>query len=303
MKKSIKALATLTLSLSLILSNSVFAGAETALEEQTKEHENSISSGVVDYNASIQNGTTTPDFSDPSAYINAVTGGTNSAGSTSTSSNANTTTNPSTSTNNSESSTNSTDVKNDASNKLTTEDTTVKFEEATQTLVNSFTFSNSNIIVTPDNKTTTNVYLKNLKIEVPITDSEFNTYYAYIKDGDKVTDDTVWKSASTTVTITQEGKGKVYFKVSDGENEYLANTNSFVLDKTKPVVKGIVSGKTYSTARNITINDTISGIKSVTVNGKKVNVTKELSLSKAGNYTISVTDNSNNVATLKFKIK
>lgn len=78
------------------------------------------------------------------------------------------------------------------------------------------------------------------------------------------------------------------------------STGEFIIDNTKPTVKGVKNGKTYKKAVKITVSDKY-GIKSVKLNGKTVKTGTKVS--KNGSYTLKVTDNAGNVQTVKFKVK
>lgn len=74
----------------------------------------------------------------------------------------------------------------------------------------------------------------------------------------------------------------------------------FTIDNTKPSVKGVQNGKTYTKPVTIKFSDK-NGIKTAKLNGK--NVKTGAKVSKKGTYTLKVTDNAGNVQTIKFKVK
>ncbi|MCI9077980.1 MAG: hypothetical protein HFH68_03510 [Lachnospiraceae bacterium] len=74
----------------------------------------------------------------------------------------------------------------------------------------------------------------------------------------------------------------------------------FIIDRTKPSVKGVKNGKTYKKAVTISFSDE-NGIQSASLNGKAFRNGSKAS--KKGTYTLKVTDNAGNVKTVKFKIK
>ncbi len=107
-----------------------------------------------------------------------------------------------------------------------------------------------------------------------------------------------------------DGSYKASIKLTEGKNTLVLTnkagetTYEMILDKTAPVIKGIEDG-TYAKKATFTVKDPISDIKSVTVNGKKVNVKKckkGYSLKEAGEYTIVVKDKAGNKATAKVTI-
>lgn len=74
----------------------------------------------------------------------------------------------------------------------------------------------------------------------------------------------------------------------------------FIIDRTRPSVKGIKNGKTYKKAVTIKLSDE-NGIQSAYLNGKPFRNGSKVS--KKGTYTLKVTDNADNIKTVKFKIK
>ena len=81
------------------------------------------------------------------------------------------------------------------------------------------------------------------------------------------------------------------------------NFKSFTVkvDGDKPTVKGVANKKTYKKSVKITFKDKLSGVKSATLNGKKIKSGKKIT--KAGKYTLVVTDKVGNKTTIKFRIK
>ncbi len=73
----------------------------------------------------------------------------------------------------------------------------------------------------------------------------------------------------------------------------------FIIDRTKPSIKGVKNGKTYKKAVTIKFSDK-NGIQSAYLNGKIFRNGSKAS--KKGTYTLKVTDNAGNVKTVKFKI-
>ena len=76
-------------------------------------------------------------------------------------------------------------------------------------------------------------------------------------------------------------------------------------DTKKPTVKGVKNNKTYKKSVKFKVSDK-SGIKKVTLNKKKIKVSKAkkgYTVKKNGKYTLKVWDKAGNVRTVKFKIK
>lgn len=93
-------------------------------------------------------------------------------------------------------------------------------------------------------------------------------------------------------------EGRHSIKASDNFGN--VSTKKFIVDKTKPLIKGIKDGKTYNKAVTIKFSDK-NGIKSAKLNGKTVKT--GVKASKKGTYTLKVTDNAGNVQKVKFTIK
>lgn len=80
-----------------------------------------------------------------------------------------------------------------------------------------------------------------------------------------------------------------------------SKTFTVTRDTKKPTVTGVKNKKTYSKKVTIKFSDSASGIASATLNDKKFKSGK--SVSKAGKYTLKVTDKAGNTTTIKFTIK
>jgi len=76
---------------------------------------------------------------------------------------------------------------------------------------------------------------------------------------------------------------------------------TFKTDKTAPIIKGIKNGKSYKKAVTVKYSDAGIGVRKALLNGKAVKSGKKVT--KAGNYTLKVTDKNGNTAKVKFKIK
>ena len=74
----------------------------------------------------------------------------------------------------------------------------------------------------------------------------------------------------------------------------------FIIDRTKPSVKGVKNGRTYKKAVTIKFSDK-NGIQSASLNGKPFRNGSKAS--RKGTYTLKVTDKAGNVKSVKFKIK
>lgn len=102
------------------------------------------------------------------------------------------------------------------------------------------------------------------------------------------------KSIKSGKKITKDGKYtlKVTDKAGNGKSV------KFVVDKKAPTTN--IKAKTYNASVKITFKDKMSGIKKVTLNGKKIKSGKKVTAE--GTYTLKLTDKAGNKKTIKFKI-
>ena len=108
-------------------------------------------------------------------------------------------------------------------------------------------------------------------------------------------DKNVGENKKVTATVTLEGADVANYQLESDTVETTANiTQAPVVDKTAPVIKGAVDGKTYCAALTLTITD--ENLDSVTVNGKTAALSNgKLTLNPAdGTQTVIATDKSGN---------
>ena len=111
-----------------------------------------------------------------------------------------------------------------------------------------------------------------------------------------------------TVTVNGVVIGNTKLKASASKTYKItaadANGNvscvSFRVDSTKPVIKGIKNGKKVTKPVTLRFKDNYK-MKSVTINGKKVN-NKKATVKKAGRYVVKAKDAAGNVTKLDFRI-
>ena len=104
------------------------------------------------------------------------------------------------------------------------------------------------------------------------------------------------KVSGKKISLKEDGKYTVTVKTKNAEE-----TISFVKDGTKPIVTGVENGETYTGAVTINFSDEISGIKTAKLGKKKIK--NGAKVTKAGTYTLKVTDKAGNKTTVKFTIK
>ena len=151
-------------------------------------------------------------------------------------------------------------------------------------------------------------------------DTEYVFKYAYIEKNKKSKDNfynnisfkMYLKNKNSNVKITPTGKTKEILDIEAKGETYDTTSNnpsdSTKKDKKKPTVKGVKNNKTYKKTVKIKVSDK-SGIKKVTLNGKKMKVSKfkkgyKITRKKSTkNYILKVWDKAGNKRVVKFKIK
>lgn len=94
-----------------------------------------------------------------------------------------------------------------------------------------------------------------------------------------------------------DGKHKLMVKDTYGNKKEI----TFKTDKIAPEVKNVKNKRTYRKAVTIRFSDAVSGVKTATLNGKKITSGKRVK--KVGSYTLKVTDKAGNSTKVKFQIK
>jgi hypothetical protein len=140
------------------------------------------------------------------------------------------------------------------------------------------------------------------------TDNEWKVYLngikgKYIKEPTKVT--IVSTRPTKSIKVNNKAiKEKVYEVNKEGKYTFKVTSNkgtktcSLIYDKTKP--KTNVESKAYKKKVKIKCSDKLSGIKKITLNGKKIK--NGYVVKKKGTYKLKVTDNAGNTKTVKFSI-
>lgn len=125
--------------------------------------------------------------------------------------------------------------------------------------------------------------------DVTITWEDKETYVSEVKYdgvafiGDKIVEDI---EGEHTISVTD-----VFGNTS---------THTFIIDKTTPTLDGINDTGMYEKSPNISINETGSGLKSVTLNGVELNNYNNIKVYETGTYTLVVTDKALNKLSYTF---
>lgn len=91
-------------------------------------------------------------------------------------------------------------------------------------------------------------------------------------------------------------------KATDRNNNVNSSISGVRADSASPKIKGFTNGKIYKKSITVTASDAISGIKSITVNGKKIGKNGK-TYSKNGSYSVVATDKAGNIAIKSFRIQ
>lgn len=111
-----------------------------------------------------------------------------------------------------------------------------------------------------------------------------------------------WKKVrKNSVLANKQGDWRLYLRFTTLNGKKIEKkTNSFVIDWTAPDVSGAKNGKTYSHTVKLKCKDLVSGIKKVTLNGKKCR--KTVSVTRSGSYKLCVEDQAKNKKQVCFSI-
>lgn len=131
-----------------------------------------------------------------------------------------------------------------------------------------------------------------------------------------VYDSAFWKKRATSgpddAVILSAGNGRYSFKTSEngiytvmvedtGGRRYSSTVKVSGIDDKKPAVAGVKNGRTYKKAVTVRFSDRQSGIRSATLNGRKIPSGKKVSAD--GTYRLVVADKAGNKSVVKFRIR
>lgn len=131
-----------------------------------------------------------------------------------------------------------------------------------------------------------------------------------------VNDSAFWKKRATSgpddAVILFAGNGRYSFKATKngfysvmvedtGGSRYSSAVKVSGIDDKKPAVGGVKNGRTYKKAVTVRFSDSQSGIKSATLNGRKISSGTKVSAD--GTYRLVVADQAGNKAIVQFRIR
>ena len=97
-----------------------------------------------------------------------------------------------------------------------------------------------------------------------------------------------------------------YYTVTATDTSNNSTTAKFIIDRTAPTISGVEKDAYYNSSKTLTFSDATSGIKTVTVNSKNVELTgNKYTISPdtySGTINITVYDNANNISSISFKM-
>lgn len=103
------------------------------------------------------------------------------------------------------------------------------------------------------------------------------------------------------ITISDHKPCRLFIRaIVDGTANMYA-TNGFVVDTKAPTVSGVKNKKIYKKAVKIRVSDQVSGVKKITLNGKKIK--SGAVIKKNGVYKLVATDNSGHKKVIRFAIR
>lgn len=140
-------------------------------------------------------------------------------------------------------------------------------------------------------KTTYNHYSKKTIKFTPIYKGG-KVEYQIVKKGKKASN-SKWRKVSSRVSVSKEMRACVYFRYKINGKYAVVKSGGFILDKTAPMVD--VDASTYK----LKVYDSLSGVSSIKVNGKKV---KNGYVLQSGSNKIVAIDKAGNKKVVKCKI-
>lgn len=113
---------------------------------------------------------------------------------------------------------------------------------------------------------------------------------------------TDWKNATDgMIRISDHKKCRIYIRAISNNYSKVYRTNGFYIDTKAPTISGVKNGKTYKKSVTIRVSDKVSGVKKITLNGKKVKNGKIIS--ENGTYKLIAVDSVGNKKAIQFKIR
>lgn len=141
-----------------------------------------------------------------------------------------------------------------------------------------------------------NKYKKvSIKTKGVLTYVDYTEVKADEKEGDKVFSGGVSTDGYKNWYFGTDGVYKLQAKLLNGKMKRV----KFTIDTTKP--KTNMKDKTYKKGVKITFSDKIAGMKSATLNGKKIKSGKKVN--QAGSYKLVLVDKAGNMKKVSFKVK
>lgn len=127
--------------------------------------------------------------------------------------------------------------------------------------------------------------------------------YQLIRKGQGIKEKKWCRVKNNKIVLDKDHKSSVlYLRYIDASGKIIIKkTKGFVLDKIKPVVKGVNDKKTYKKKVTIKVSDENSGIGKILLNEKKVGTT--IKVSRSGNYKLVVIDKAGNKVIKRFTMK
>lgn len=107
------------------------------------------------------------------------------------------------------------------------------------------------------------------------------------------------------ITIPNHKDCRIYIRASltveDLPFATIYESNGFSVDSKAPTISGVKNGKIYKKAVTIRVSDKVSGVKKITLNGKKIKSGKVVK--KNGSYKLVAVDKSGHKKTVRFAIR
>jgi hypothetical protein len=112
-----------------------------------------------------------------------------------------------------------------------------------------------------------------------------------------------WKEYTSTIDLNPSSQYVIYVRITDKVgNSVIINSDGIVIENVVPVITGVTDGTVYCVAQTVTVSD--DNLDTVKLNGSTVALQdgKIVVSPQNGDQTVTATDKSGNVATVKFTV-
>ena len=177
----------------------------------------------------------------------------------------------------------------------------VQFVKASNTGIKLYSDVNTDIAYSTKSKKAVTLQVAGTRTTSEGTENASIEYQIVKKGNELVMSNSAWKGAANgKITIKNTKAARLYIRATVNGFSTIYKTSGFVVDSSAPTVKGIKNNKTYKKAVTIKVTDSVSGVKSIKLNGKTIKSGKKVK--KNGAYKLVVKDKYGHSKTVRFCI-